>query len=184
MRVAIDAGRIRLADALLVYLERTQAQAEPLPPGTLPTVYGTAALAPAGPGEVIAPVAVGEAIWLGLQPVDRTLPVTLRVRVDRPYPLDAITGEPWDDVQLDAPRNYLTCPPDYSLPGVREPAGYVPFGQRQPVDDDLVEQLTVVACGVGSATIRLVTPEAFERATGRTFKPLDPNAAYRGWRLP
>jgi hypothetical protein len=103
------------------------------------------------------------------------------VRVDRDTPLDAITGAAWDD----APRSHLTCPPDYWLAGVREASGYLPFGQRRPTPgSDVVEQLAVVAHDLTCATIRLVSPEAFECTTGRRVEPLDPDSAYGGWRLP
>ena len=38
----------------------------------------------------------GEVIWLGFQAVDRGSPATVRVRIDEPQPIDAISGEAWD----------------------------------------------------------------------------------------
>ena len=92
----IDRGRIRLADALLVYPERTLARGAPRP-------HGLAPAAVAEPGAVLAGVGPGEAVWLGFQAVDDTRPATVRVGVDS-APADAV----------------LVCPPDYRLPGVYE----------------------------------------------------------------
>ena len=45
------------------------------------------------------------------------------------------------------------------------------------------ERLTVVA-EEASVGIELVSPESFQELTGITAEPLDPDAAYKGWRLP
>jgi hypothetical protein len=173
----LDRGRIRLANSLFVYLERTLAPSEPLAPGVTPRPYGLAPAAVQDSDAVLAAVAPGEAIWLGFQAIDRASPATVRVRVDAPAPLDAVSGEPWDEELAEAPRNHLVCPPDYCLPGLRTPDGYVPFGEGQ---------LTVLTYEAAQARVpvRLVTPEAFTRATGMVADPLDPGSAYKGWRLP
>jgi hypothetical protein len=109
--------------------------------------------------------------------VDSTRPALVRVRVDRPEPLDAVTGALWDDALSEEPRNYLTCPPDSRLPGLRHGSGYVPFR---------IERLTVLSYGDPAALvpIELVAPERFTSLTGMTPEPLDPDSAYKGWRLP
>ena len=91
----------------------------------------------------------------------------------------------WDEVLVDAPRHHLLCPPDYWLPGMRRREGYVPFGQREPVKD-VVEELSVMTDGdrPGEVTIRLVTPNLFTRLTGEAPESIDPDSAYKGWRLP
>jgi hypothetical protein len=148
--LTLDRGRIRLADVVLVYLERTLAPPDSLPAGTLPRSHGLAPAAAVGPDSVIASVAPGEAVWLGFQAIDPATPTTVRVRTTDPEPLDV----------------ELRCPPDHLLPRLFGPGG-----------------LTIAAAGA-SVVVRLVGPEAYERATGEAPKPLDPDASYKGWRLP
>jgi hypothetical protein len=175
--LALDKGRVLLVDAVLVYLERTVASPEPLPSGVAPRAYGLAPAAIVAPDAVLAAVGPGEAIWLGFQATDPRSPVVLRVRVEGPQPLDAVTGEPWGDTLADEPGNHLLCPPDYCLPGLRRPDGYVPFEQGE---------LSVLALQPtpGRASVRIVDFEAFSELTGREPEPLDPESAYKGWRLP
>jgi hypothetical protein len=183
----IDDNRIRLADAVLVYLERTLAASDPLPPGVVPRPYGLALLAVSSEGGIVAPVAPGEAVWLGFQAVDPTSPAIVRVRVDTTPPVDALSGAVWDAALEESLGNHLMCPPDYCLPGVRGPAGYVPFGQRDETwSGEVVEELTLMAYGDTQAevTVRLVSPDAFTRETGTVPEPIDPDRAYKGWRLP
>ena len=176
----LDQGRIRLGDAVFVYLERTIAPSAPLPPDVAPRAYGLspAAVPPSGP--VVAAVASGEAVWLGFQAVDASRPATLRVRLDRAEPLDAVTGERWDDALSNEPRNYLVTPPDSRLTGLRipMPPGYVPFR----AGDDLT--VRVEGDMPASVDVQLVPPDTFRELTGIIAKPLDPDAAYKGWRLP
>ena len=170
----LENGRIRLNDAVFIYLERALAPGGPLPPGVAPRAYG---LAPAGislSGVVVAAVAPGEAVWLGFQAVDPAKPATVRVRVDRTVPLDALTGEPWEEAPADEPRNYLVSPPETRLAGVRQPTGeYAPFG---------LDQLSIVSGAL--VTVELVPPATFTELTGIVPEPLDPDSAYKGWRLP
>ena len=172
----LDNGRIRLNDAVFIYLERALAPGGPLPPGVAPRAYG---LAPAGmspSGVVVAAVAPGEALWLGFQAVDPAKPATIRVRVDRPEPLDAVTGEEWVEAQTEEPRNYLVSPPETRLVGVRQPTGeYLPFA--------VAEQLSIISRGA-LVGVELVPPAAFTELTGIVPEPLDPDSAYKGWRLP
>jgi hypothetical protein len=172
----LDRGRIRLGDAVFVYLERTLAPPAPLPAEVAPRAYGVAPAAAVASG-VVAPVAAGEALWLGFQPVDPARPAVLRVRVDGDEKLDAVTGEPWYDALSEEPRNYLRCPPDSRLSGLRQGSGFMPFG---------VGALTILSYGDGLALlpVELVTPERFTSLTGIAPEPLDPESAYKGWRLP
>jgi hypothetical protein len=127
---------------------------------------------------VIAACAPGEAVWLGFQPVDVASPAIVRVRADSPQPVDAVTGERWEDGLSDQPRNHLVCPPDSRLLGVRHPDGFVPFGADQSFS---------VLCYRESDTcvhVELVSPEKFTSVTGLTPEPLDPDSAYKGWLLP
>jgi hypothetical protein len=175
----LDNGRIRLNDAVFIYLERALAPGGPLPPGVAPRAHGLAPAGIAPSGSVVAAVAPGEAVWLGFQAVDPAKPATIRVRVDRTEPLDAVTGEEWDDALAEEPRNYLVSPPDTRLAGVRQPTGeYLPFG--------LPDQLSVISLGEKGAfvAVELVPPATFTELTGIVPEPLDPDSAYKGWRLP
>jgi hypothetical protein len=182
----IDRGRIRLADDVFVYLERTLAPPGPLPPEVVPRPYGVAPTAPHPSGRVAVAVGPGEAVWLGFQPVDAARPAIVRVRVDGPAALDAVTGGPWEDALSDDPRNHLVCPPDYRLTGVLGEHGYVPFGLGEPDADGLLERVSCLSYGDAPALVplELVTLEQFTSLTGIPAEPLDPEKAYKGWRLP
>ena len=177
----LDDGRIRLNDAVFVYLERALAPGGPLPPGVAPRPHG---LTPAGispSGSVVAAVAPGEVVWLGFQAVDPAKPATIRVRVNRPEPLDAVTGGEWLDVLAEEPRNFIVSPPETRLTGVRQPTGeYLPFGL------DVPERLSILSLGHKGAPldVELVPPATFTELTGIVPEPLDPESAYKGWRLP
>lgn len=156
---SLDRGRIRLAEAVLVYLERTLLPSAPLPPGTTPRAYGVAPVSVLDDGEVIAGVPPGEAVWLGFQAVDRSRPAAVEVRVE---------GEPVER---------LACPPDHALAGTRRGAGYMPFSEGR---------LTVLAGDEERAgvIIRLVPAGEFTKITGVQVDPIDPASAYQGQRLP
>ena len=175
-RLALDHGRIRIADALLVYLERALASAEPASPDAPPRSYGLAPTALAD-GSAVAAVGPGEAVWLGFQAVDPARPAIVRVRLEATPPLDAVTGGPWDDALSEEPRNHLVCPPDYCLPGARRSSGHAPFEAGE---------LTVVVHQPvrADAPIRLVAPDEFAQLTGTEPAALDPESGYKGWRLP
>jgi hypothetical protein len=137
-------------------------------------------LAIAPGGIVVAPVTPGEVIWLGFQAVDRGSPATVRVRIDEPQPIDAISGEAWDDSLSEDPRNFLVCPPDSSLVGRPVPGGRRLFGSDQ------LERFTLFAWSSApvEVTVQLVRPDEFARIAGRVPPPLDPEAAFTGRRLP
>ena len=123
-------------------------------------------------------MAPGEAVWLGFQAVDPAKPATIRVRVDRAVPLDAVTGEAWAEALADEPRNYLVSPPETRLAGIRQPTGeYLPFG---------LERLSILSVGGEEAlvSVELLPPATFTELTGIVPEPLDPDSAYKGWRLP
>jgi hypothetical protein len=146
----LDLGRIRLADAVYVYLQRTIAPSAPLPPDVAPRAYGLSPAAVAPSGSVVAAVAPGEAAWLGLQAVDPARPVTVSVRIEGSEPVD------------------LVVPPVSRLVGQLFRPG---------------DRVTVLSDGE-SVAIELVSPERFLELTGTAPEPLDPESAYKGWRLP
>lgn len=146
----LDLGRIRLADAVYVYLQRTIAPTAPLPPDVAPRAYGLSPAAVAPSGSVVAAVAQGEAVWLGMQAVDPSRPANISVRVEG--------GEPVD----------LEVPPVSRLVGQMFRPG---------------DRLTILSDGE-SVAIEFAAPERFQELTGIVPEPLDPESAYKGWRLP
>jgi hypothetical protein len=135
----------------------------------------------------MAAVAPGEGVWLGFQAVNPTSPVIVRVRIDSPRVLDAMTGEPWEDDLREHPRNHLVCPPDSRLVGVRHPTGDVPFGiEKTSGNAPVIQSFSVLCCRESIACVRveLVSPATFTSATGMIPEPLDLDSAYKGWRLP
>jgi hypothetical protein len=158
---SLEPGRIRLGDAVLVYLERMFAPSGPLPPTVRPSAYGVAPMAMGEAGVVVAGIPEGEAVWLGFEPLDRSSPVELRVRVG---------GERGAEVKV-------VTPPDYSLPGVPAGDGYAPFTEGE---------LSVRMVGDPGAevTIRLMPAQDFTKMTGVHVDPIDPDSAYKGYRLP
>ena len=150
MGFELDLGRIRLADAVYVYLQRTIAPSAPLPADVAPRGYGLAPAAVVPSGSVVAAVAQGEAVWLGMQAVDPSHPATVSVR-----------GEGLEAVDVEVP-------PVSRLAGQMFRAG---------------DRLTVLSAEE-SVAIELVSPERFQELTGVVPEPLDPESAYKGWRLP
>lgn len=187
--IDLDHGRIRLGGLVFVYLERTLAPPDPLPYGLTLRAYGLAPTARVeAKNTVIAAVGEREAIWLGFQALNTSRPVVIRVRVEGPNPLDAITGKPWQNETTQLPRNHLLCPPDYCLPGLRLPNGtYRPFGTKALIrGSTTLEEINIFAGRPRPVctAIKLVGPGDFSRITGQSPEPLDPDAAYKGWRLP
>lgn len=170
--------RIRLRDRLFVYLERTIRSDQSVPFNERPRAYGLSPSAVSESGTIIAAVAPEEAVWLGFQALDSASPVIVRVRLETPDPLDAVTGAAWQDCQHHSPPNYLRCPPDSRLAGIRQIDGYVPFETGQC--------FTVICDDEDDAAVEveLVAPEVFRSRTGIVPEPLDADNAYKGWRLP
>ena len=171
---ALDRGRIRLGN-VFVYIERTTAPAAPLPPGVMPRPYGLAAMALEQAGTVLAAVGTNEAVWLGFQVIDAARPAIVRIRAGVEKPLDALTGERWND----ATAGTLTCPPDYALPGLRRGDGFLPFSAG-----DTLTVLVDASPAPAEVVIRLVSPAVFTRLTGTATTRLDPESAFKGHRLP
>jgi hypothetical protein len=150
MGFELDLGRIRLADVVYVYLQRTIAPSAPLPADVAPRAYGLAPAAVVSSESVVAAVAQGEAVWLGMQAVDPSRPATVSVRVE---------GHEAVDVEV-------------------PPVSWLAGQMFRPGD-----RLTVLSADE-SVAIELVSPERFQELTGIVPEPLDPESAYKGWRLP
>jgi hypothetical protein len=183
----LESGRVRIGDALFLYLERAFAPPGPVPAGVVPRPHGVAPAAMSAAHSVVASVAPGEGIWLGFQAVARERPVTVRVRLDRATPVDAVTGGPWEERIVEEPRrNHLVCPPDSRLVGVPRADGVHPFGADARADADIVEEIAVIAWVPDAAEIavQLVRPQRFAELTGEVPDSIDPDSSYKGWRLP
>lgn len=202
----LDGDRIRIADAILVYLERTHGSPSVVPRGRIPRPYGSLPLAVhtledsrgqiglAGNADhalrtsgqevsariVLAPAMPREAVWLGFQAIERNSPVRVRIRIDEPEQIDAITGGPWADGLLDDPRNFLTCPPETSLVGRPVVGGRRLFGSTPR------ERLTVFVwrSPPTGVSVHFLPPAEFFRITGRKPDAIEAATAYTGRRLP
>jgi len=65
--------------------------------------------------------------------------------------------------------------------------GVEPFGTTsEPSQGETLERLELTAWSPTATTvaIELVRPERFTGLTGMAANPIDPDAAYGGWRLP
>jgi hypothetical protein len=198
-RWSLEYGCIGIAGIVVCYPQRSLAPASPLPAGAIPRSHGilpTAEVTGRSVGTfgeaVIGAVGVGEIVWLGFRPASTGLPSLIRVRVEDPEPLDALTGKPWADTSPDC----LACPPGFALPGIQRGQVCEPFGCTEAGSTGVVQRLTIFAqAGTyrnhelswrNAATVQLlfVRPTVFANLTGSIPEPLDPDAAYKGWRLP
>jgi hypothetical protein len=155
--LSLDNSRILLGGSILIYLERTLVGTAPAD-GSPPRAYGLAPTAIVSDGEALAGIAPGEAIWLGLQAVDRERPARLRV-------------QPRNGPAID-----LTCPPDY-FAGTRS-------GDRVALFTTGTLTLSLLTPVTANASIQIVDLETFSAATGEEAQGLDPESGYGGWRLP
>jgi hypothetical protein len=171
---ALDWGRVRLAN-VLIYMERTTSAGAPLPPGVMPHSYGLAPTTFDPTGTALVAVGSDEAVWLGFQAIDTAHPAIVRIRVEAETPLDALSGERWSD----SSGGKLTCPPDYALPGLRLQDGFLPFRAG-----DALSVLVDATPALAEVVVRLVSPEVFTRITGIVTSPLDPDSAFKSYRLP
>ncbi len=155
--LSLDDSRLLLGGALLIYLERSLAGTAPAD-GSPPRAYGLAPTAIVADGEALAGIASGEAIWLGLQAVDRERPARLRVQAGS------------------CPAVVLTCPPDYFARAQPE--------DRAALFTTGTLTLSLLAPARATASIRIADLETFAEATGEEARRLDPESGYGGWRLP
>jgi hypothetical protein len=195
----LERGCIRIADLVVCYPQRSIAPDSPLSAGEIPRSYGilpTAEVTSGGAGAfgnaVIGAVAEGEVVWLGFRPTIAGGLSLVRVRVEGPKPLDALTGELWVDHSPDC----LSCPPNFALPGIRQGQVYEPFGRAEAGSTGAVQRLTILAHtatgpirginwrNAAAVQLVLVRPINFTALTGSPPEPLNPDDAYKGWRLP
>lgn len=182
----------------LCFPQRSIALAAPLILGAIPRSYGLLPTAEVADGAgmfgdvVIGAVGEGEIVWLGFTSLSAEPPALIRVRVEEPEPRDAFTGKPWADRSPDC----LICPPDFALSGIRSGEVSEPFGSAGAGSTGIVQRLTILARtatdrigemdwrNATAAPLLLVRPTVFADLVGSAPEPLDPDAAYKGWRLP
>jgi hypothetical protein len=115
----IENRSLSLAGRVRVSVQRTRPLAAASVP---PRSYGAARLAanPSAADEVLVGIGDDDAFWLGFTAVDASAPAALRVIVDEPAALDAVTGQAAQGGALrDSPQNYVVCPLQRALDGVR-----------------------------------------------------------------
>lgn len=196
----LDRGGIRIADLVICYPQRSLAPPSPLSAGDIPRSYGILPIAEVTRGiagvfgdAIIGAVGDGEIVWLGFGAATAGRASLVRVRVEGPEPLDALTGKRWTDCSPAC----LSCPPDFALPGILHGQVCEPFGSAEAGSAGVVQRLTILARAVATeqvekinwrnaaaAQLLLVRPNIFADHSGLSVEPLDPDSAYKGWRLP
>lgn len=133
MLVNIKNGVVRIGERFSVSLQRTlripdDGKIYPLPPGlgALPlfNVQDYVDGVPAAwreHGGVFAPMYQREAMWLGFDGADWK-PNAVKIGVGG---INAVSGEPWDEVLGPNPQNYVVCPPQPWLDGINAGDGHI-----------------------------------------------------------
>jgi hypothetical protein len=86
-----------------------------------------------------------EGFWLGFSPADANAPTALRIWIEEPREVDAVTGASTRAPTLcDSPQNYLVCPPQAALDGVC-------------IGVDCVAQFVTRAPGAGACSLLVIT---------------------------
>lgn len=143
----LDGPRVQIGSNLRVSFQRTPR----IPGGQVvapPTSYGAAPLWPAHATDADVLVAIGddEAFWIGFSAIGDT-PVATRVLVEAPKRIDALTGATPEDRLSREPQNYLVCPLQSAVDGIRSDAEHVVQFVRGGTDAGVgaCERLTIVA---------------------------------------
>lgn len=156
----LDGPRVWIGAFLRVSFQRTPriSGGEVVAP---PTSHGVAPLWPAQAADADVLVAIGddEAFWIGFSVIDDT-PVAARVLVDAPERIDALTGATPEDRLSHEPQNYLVCPLQSALDGVRGDGERVIQFVRGGTDAGVgaCERLTIVALLLKTPRPRATAP--------------------------
>ncbi|HYR08891.1 MAG TPA: hypothetical protein VEQ60_14015 [Longimicrobium sp.] len=146
VRVEAD-GSVRFGDRFSVSFQRTLRVPEGVGPGLLPPALGPLPVLSVGDyadrvpaawrerGGVFVPLHPREALWLAFD-APEWHPHAVKVGVGR---VNALTGGPWSASPSADPQDYLVCPPQLWLDGIRTAAGEV----RQLVAAPLGRGVTV-----------------------------------------
>ena len=169
--VCIDSHAIRIGLRFTVVFQRTlrlpdDGRSYPLPPGlgAFP-IFKVADYAERAPpswreqGGVFIPMYQREALWLGFRAA-AWKPNAVKIGVGR---VNAVSGEPYDQVLRAAPQDYVVCPEQLWLDGVNSGAGTI----RQFVAMPLGLGYTVEAAVTGAETYGGLQISVFEPKPGR-----------------
>lgn len=181
--VCIDSPAIRIGPRFAVVFQRTlrlpdDGRTYPLPPGlgTFP-IFKVADYAERVPpswrehGGVFIPMYQREALWLGFRAA-AWKPNAVKIAVGR---VNAISGEPYDQVLRTAPQDYVVCPEQLWLDGLNTGSGII----RQFVAMPLGLGYTVEAAVTGTETYGGLQITVFEPKPGH-FPDTPPPRAETG----
>lgn len=123
---SINDRRLRLGSHLFVSFQRSIRLTEPSvdPPrshGAAPLWEVNEATRREVDADVMVPIDIEEAVWIGFEPADDRVAVATRVAVDfaeGEERLDAVTGTAWSVKATASPQNYVVSPPQWSLYGI------------------------------------------------------------------
>jgi hypothetical protein len=154
----------------------------------VPASLGALPVGRSSSGELLLPVADGESFWIGLSSENRnSIQVGAEVDVIGIGPTDALSGRRWRE---DDARSVEVAPRSVIV-GIRRPDGSSWAFSRsatQPAPGS--RSVRIVLFGddnetVSSVGVALVDYAMFGRLTATLPPvPLDPEAGYKGWRLP
>jgi hypothetical protein len=183
LEVAVSGDAIRIGERFAISFHRTlripdDGRTYPLPPGLgrlpLHRVRDVAERAPAAwpdPKDVFVPLSQREALWLGFEEASWK-PNAVKVGAGG---INAVSGEPWDDLLRDDPQDYLVCPPQLWLDGINSGTGAV----RQFVAMPLGSGVTVEGQVSGAEAVGGIQIVVFEPRAGR-FPDHAPEQVRRG----
>jgi hypothetical protein len=151
LAVSVDRNRVRIGERFSVSFQRTlrvpdDGRAYPLPPGlgALPVhrVEDHADGVPAAwneRGGVFIPMYQREALWLAFSAA-HWKPNTVKIGIGR---INAVSGQPWDEELHDDPQDYVVCPDQPWLDGIKAGDGFIrqfvamPLGMGYTVEGQL-----------------------------------------------
>src|SRR5437773_3367637 len=149
--VMIDEGRVRIGERFSVSFQRTlripdDGRQYPLPPGLgMFPVHGVAAYADRVPeswrreGGVFIPMYQREALWLGFDAAPWK-PNAVKIGVGR---INAVTGDRWSEELHSTPQDYIVCPDQPWLDGIKVGSATirqfvaVPLGRGETIEAQL-----------------------------------------------
>lgn len=168
LSVRVENDEVRMGERLLVSFQRTlripdDGKTYPLPPGfgrfPIRRVEEVADRVPPAwreQGGIFIPMYQSEALWLAFEGA-YWKPNAVQVGVGG---IDAITGDAWDDQLSNDPQNYIVCPDQPWLDGIKTGDEVirqfvaVPLGQGYTVEEQITSQAEV-----GGIQIRVFEPK-------------------------
>ena len=157
---------------------------------TAPRSLGALPVACPDERDACVPVADGDALWIGLRIAESSRPVVLAIAAERSdgSTIDVLSGAMVGSAELSSD----TVPPRQRIDGIaRSDGGFDVIGRASAQSGVTCTRLTIRtrsqrAQAFGPVTrVDLVDYATFERISGRKPPPpIDPNAGYKGYRLP